>query len=97
MTPQMTRLWQRACLLERTASCYGGMAFPQPGYQYPQPAPGTFLHAVLFAACATDEEYEAELERIRADMLAWRAKLADVPARGSRLSPDLLAKVNFSI
>jgi hypothetical protein len=73
-TPEMQRLWNRAMLMERTRGAYG-CAFPVPGTSYRPPVPGTMLHTILFAALATDEEYEDLLTRMRENMLEWKARV----------------------
>lgn len=91
-TPEMQRLWNRAMLLARTECAYG-VALPQPGATYPPLLPGDMARTILFAATATEEEYNTYLEAVREDMLAWKARLRS----GTRTVSLDLTGVEFKI
>lgn len=75
MTTEMQQLWNRAMLLTRTRGAYG-LAFPVPGTNYDPPCEGSMLRDILFVCTASDEEYEAFLQTVREDMIAWKARVA---------------------
>jgi hypothetical protein len=70
----MQALWDKAMFLERTRGAYG-CAFPMPGSTYQPPTPGTMLHSILFVVTASEEEYQAHLAEVRADMENWKARV----------------------
>lgn len=97
-TLAMQSLWDRAMLIARTRGAYGAASFPEPGTSFPLPTPNTMLHDILFVAAATDEEYEARLAEIRADMTAWKARVRASGGKRRELITDVdLSKVEFDL
>lgn len=94
----MQRIFDRAMFLERTRGAYG-VGFPERGMTFRPPAPGTFMHTLLFTALATNEEYEAHYEAVRENMEGWKARVKASSGKSALLSVRGIdtSKLNISI
>jgi hypothetical protein len=87
-TPEMQRIWDRAMLIARTRGAYG-CTFPVPGTTFRPPTEGTMLYDLCFAASATEEEYQAHLNEVREDMLAWKERVRNARPPSRNLGIDV--------
>ena len=76
-------LWQRYQMLFHTKRSYG-KAVPLAILRYPLPPEGSAHEDFLFAATATQEEYDAALAAAREDMRQWKARVAPLPKHNFR-------------
>ena len=76
-------LWQRYQMLFHTKRSYG-KAVPLAILRYPLPPEGSAHEDFLFAATATQEEYDAALAEAREDMRQWKARVAPLPKHNFR-------------